>query len=63
MLSWSLAFFVLAVAAAVLGFGGIAVAFTGIAKFLFLLFLLLFIGSFFFKVAEKADEMVEKNLS
>jgi len=42
MLRWALAFLVLALIAAVFGFGGIAVAATGIAKILFFLFLLTF---------------------
>ncbi|KAB0784091.1 DUF1328 domain-containing protein, partial [Pseudomonas aeruginosa] len=37
-----------AIIAAVLGFGGIAGAATGIAKILFVLFLVLFVVSFFF---------------
>jgi uncharacterized membrane protein YtjA (UPF0391 family) len=45
MLSWALAFFIIAVAAAVFGFGGIAAGAAGIAKFLFLLFLAAFIIS------------------
>jgi len=43
MLRWALAFFVVALIAAVLGFTGIAVAAAGIAKILFYLFLILFL--------------------
>jgi uncharacterized membrane protein YtjA (UPF0391 family) len=43
MLSWALAFFIIAVIAAVFGFGGIAAGAAGIAKFLFLLFLAAFV--------------------
>jgi uncharacterized membrane protein YtjA (UPF0391 family) len=43
MLRWALAFFVVALIAAVLGFGGIAVAAAGIAKLLFFVFLVLFL--------------------
>jgi uncharacterized membrane protein YtjA (UPF0391 family) len=43
MLRWALAFFVVALVAAVLGFGGIAVAAAGIAKLLFFVFLVLFL--------------------
>jgi uncharacterized membrane protein YtjA (UPF0391 family) len=43
MLSWAILFFVLALIAAVFGFGGIASAFAGIAQFLFVLFLILFV--------------------
>jgi uncharacterized membrane protein YtjA (UPF0391 family) len=42
MLRWALAFLVLALIAAFLGFGGIAAASAGIAKTLFFLFLLIF---------------------
>ena len=43
MLRWALAFFVIAIIAAVFGFGGIAVAAAGIAKLLFFIFLVLFL--------------------
>ena len=45
MLSWALAFFILAVIAGVLGFGGIAGASVGIAKTLFFIFLILLVIS------------------
>lgn len=45
MLSWAAAFFVLALIAGALGFGGIAGAATGIAKILFFIFLVLLIVS------------------
>jgi uncharacterized membrane protein YtjA (UPF0391 family) len=43
MLRWALAFFLVAIVAAIFGFGGIAVAAAGIAKILFFLFLVLFL--------------------
>jgi uncharacterized membrane protein YtjA (UPF0391 family) len=43
MLRWALAFFIVAIIAAVFGFAGIAVAAAGIAKLLFYLFLILFV--------------------
>jgi uncharacterized membrane protein YtjA (UPF0391 family) len=43
MLNWALGFFVIALVAAILGFGGIAVAAAGIAKILFFIFLILFV--------------------
>jgi uncharacterized membrane protein YtjA (UPF0391 family) len=43
MLRWALGFFIVALIAAVLGFGGIAIAAAGIAKILFYLFLILFL--------------------
>ena len=42
---WAVVFFVIAVIAAVVGFGGIAVEAAGIAKILFFFFLILFIVS------------------
>jgi len=45
MLYWALVFFIIALAAAILGFGGIAAAATGIAKILFFVFLVLFLVS------------------
>lgn len=45
MLRYALAFFIVAVIAAVFGFTGIAVAAAGIAKLLFFLFLILFLAS------------------
>lgn len=43
MLSWTLAFLVLSLLAALFGFTGIAVAFAGIARILFFVFLALLI--------------------
>lgn len=48
MLSAALAFFIIAVIAAVFGFGGIAGAATGIAQLLFFVFLILFVASLIF---------------
>ncbi len=45
MLRWALAFFILALAAALFGFGGIAGASAGIAKVLFFVFLVVFVVS------------------
>jgi len=45
MIRWALGFFVIALIAAVLGFGGIAVAAAGIAKIIFYIFLVLFLVS------------------
>ena len=46
MLGWALTFFVLAIIAAVFGFGGIAGASAGIAQILFFVFLALLVLSF-----------------
>jgi len=43
MLRWAMGFLVLAVIAALLGFGGLASASAGIAKSLFFLFLVIFL--------------------
>ena len=45
MLSWVIIFLVVAIIAAIFGFGGIASAAIGIAKVLFYIFLILFIIS------------------
>lgn len=43
MLGWAITFFVIAIIAAVFGFGGIASASAGIAQLLFFVFLALFV--------------------
>lgn len=48
MLRWSISFFIIALIAAVLGFGGIAGAAVGISKLLFFVFLVLFVVSLLF---------------
>lgn len=45
MLGWAVTFFIIAVIAAVFGFGGIAVGAAWIAKVLFFLFLIAFVVS------------------
>ena len=45
MLSWALTFFILALVAAIFGFGGIDATSAGIAKLLFFVFLVLFVIS------------------
>lgn len=49
MLRWSVTFFIIAIIAAILGFGNIAGTATGIAKILFFVFLVLFVLSLLFK--------------
>ena len=46
MLNWSITFFVLAIVAAIFGFGGIATEAVYIAKILFFIFIVLFVFSF-----------------
>lgn len=48
LLHWTLIFLVVALIAAVLGFGGIAQESAGIAKILFVIFLIVYIVSFFY---------------
>ena len=45
MLNWAVTFFIIAIIAAIFGFGGIVSAATGIAKVLFFLFIVMFIIS------------------
>jgi uncharacterized membrane protein YtjA (UPF0391 family) len=45
MLRWALIFFVVALLAGVLGFGGIAIAAGGMARILFFIFVILFLVS------------------
>ena len=45
MLRWAIIFFIVAIVAAIFGFGNIAGAATDIAKILFFLFLILFVVS------------------
>lgn len=54
MLSWALIFFVVAIIAAIFGFGGIAVAAAGIAKILFFVFIVLFAVSLVMSMARRA---------
>jgi uncharacterized membrane protein YtjA (UPF0391 family) len=53
MLRWAIAFFIIALIAAVLGFGGIAIAAAGIAKIIFYIFLALFIISLISHLASR----------
>ena len=53
MLSWALIFFVVAIIAAIFGFGGIATASAGIAQVLFFLFLVLFVVSLIMGMARR----------
>jgi len=54
MLSWALIFFVVAIIAAIFGFGGIAVASAGIAKILFFVFIVMFAVSLVMSMARRA---------
>jgi len=45
MLGWAITFFLMAVVAAVLGFGGLAGTFASVAQFLTVMFVVLFIAS------------------
>jgi uncharacterized membrane protein YtjA (UPF0391 family) len=50
MLNYVILFFVLAVLAAFLGFGGLAADFAGIAQFLALVFVVLFVASLLYNI-------------
>jgi len=50
MLYWAAVFFVIAIAAGILGFGGLAAGAAGIAKILFMIFIVLFAVSILFGV-------------
>jgi uncharacterized membrane protein YtjA (UPF0391 family) len=54
MLRWAIAFFIIAIIAAIFGFGGIAVAAAGIAKILFFIFLVLFLVALLGGLARRA---------
>ncbi|MBC7927476.1 MAG: DUF1328 domain-containing protein [Bryobacteraceae bacterium] len=54
MLNYAVVFFLIAIIAAVLGFGGISIASAGIAKILFFLFLVIFLITLVMGVARRA---------
>ena len=54
MLHYALIFFLVAIVAAVLGFGGVAAASAGVAKILFFLFLVIFLVTLVMGVARRA---------
>ncbi len=50
MLNWVITFFIMAIVAAFLGFGGMAGTFADIAKFLAVVFVVLFIASLIYRM-------------
>lgn len=50
MLNWIVTFFVLAVIAAIFGFGGLAGTFAEIAKFLAIIFVILFVAGLIYNM-------------
>jgi uncharacterized membrane protein YtjA (UPF0391 family) len=50
MLSWAITFFLLAIVAAVFGFGGLAGTFGSIAQFLTVMFVVLFVASLLYSL-------------
>jgi uncharacterized membrane protein YtjA (UPF0391 family) len=54
MLHYAVVFFVIALIAALFGFGGIAAGAVGIAKILFFVFIVLAVGSFLAGVMKRA---------
>lgn len=53
MLYYALVFFLIALVAAIMGFGGMAIAFAGVAKILFFLFIVLFLVSLVMHVGRR----------
>jgi uncharacterized membrane protein YtjA (UPF0391 family) len=53
MLRWAMGFFVLALVAALFGFGGLAATSAGIAKTLFYIFLVIFLVSLVFGLTDR----------
>ena len=54
MLHYAIIFFVIALIAAVFGFGGIAVSAVGLGKVLFVIFSILAVASFLFGILKRA---------
>jgi len=54
MLHWALVFFIVAIVAAIFGFGGIASASAGIAQILFFIFLALFVVTLLARLLRRA---------
>ncbi len=61
-LHWTLIFLVVALIAALFGFGGIAGTAAWIAKALFVLFLILFVVSFFIEISKRATYVPTRKL-
>lgn len=59
MLSWALAFFIIAIIAAVFGFGGIAAGAASIAKILFIVFIVLFLLSLVAGLVRRGDKSLK----
>jgi len=57
MLGWALTFFIIAIIAAVFGFGNIAAGATAIAQVLFFVFLVLFIGTLLLNLGRGAKRV------
>lgn len=58
MLSWAVFFIIAALIFAVLGFGGIATAFAGIAQVLFFVFLIVLAAMLIMRLARAGDRAV-----
>ena len=55
MLYYATVFFVIALLAALFGFGALAIGAAGVAQILFFVFVLLFVGSLFWGVRHKSN--------
>ena len=58
MLSWAMGFLILAIIAGVLGFGGIAASSAGLAKILFVVFLVIFVATAYASSSSPKEEPV-----
>jgi uncharacterized membrane protein YtjA (UPF0391 family) len=58
MLRWAVLFFIVAIIAGVMGFGGVASASASAAQILFYVFLALFVGSLLLGSAKRIDRNV-----
>ena len=61
MLYWALVFFIIAIIAGILGFGGIAIAAAGIAKLLFFFFVVIFVVTLVLGMARRPPPISRPN--
>lgn len=59
MLGWALTFFIVAILAAVFGFGGIAAGAASIAKILFFIFIVLFLVSLVMGLTKRGGSTIK----
>ncbi|MEX0930967.1 MAG: DUF1328 domain-containing protein [Candidatus Paceibacterota bacterium] len=61
MLAWTLTFFILTLVTGVLGFTNVALASSDAVKILFVVFTVLFLTSFFIYLADKTEDVLDRN--